>query len=222
MLTGSAAHADVMPTPSNEDSRIGLLRVERPDLIRLQVMPGNDLTVLLPHGEHVQQVTVGDTKIWHVAVTGEQDALVLSPLRASNAVAMAVKTDRRSYEFALSAANNTVNPYLIRMEAQDTVMNQFRPKPVIVSAPGVQYHLSGQRELYPSSIRDDGHKIYIEWDSSQPIPAVFARDRLGREEMVDGYMRDGVFTLDRLYNELVFRIDKAEAHARRLVRKVKS
>jgi type IV secretion system protein VirB9 len=35
----------------------------------------------------------------------------------------------------------------------------------------------------------------------------------GEEEVVDGYMRDGVFTIDRVYGELVFRIDKKRARA---------
>ena len=38
----------------------------------------------------------------------------------------------------------------------------------------------------------------------------------GEEEVVDGYMRGDVFTIDRVYGQLVFRIDKKRARARRL------
>jgi len=47
---------------------------------------------------------------------------------------------------------------------------------------------------------------------------VFGIGYNGEEEVVDGYMRDGVFTIDRVYGELVFRIDKKRARARRLGR----
>jgi len=221
-VLAAAARADVMPTSSNEDSRIGIVRVSRQEIIRLQSAPGTDLTLLFPRGEHIQQVTLADPNVWHASVTGEQDAMVLSPLRSADAVAMTVRTDRRGYEFALTASARGINPYLIRMESQDVASNAFKPKPGSIPGVGGTYKLFGRRELYPSSVHDDGHKMYLEWDASQPIPAIFSRDALGREQMVDGYMRDGIFTLDRLYSELVFRIDKAEAHALLVTRKAKS
>ena len=67
----------------------------------------------------------------------------------------------------------------------------------------------------PSSIRDDGEKTYVEWNADQAIPAVLAIDRLGREEMINAYMRGSVFTIDRVYDHLVFRLDKVYAEARR-------
>jgi type IV secretion system protein VirB9 len=89
-----------------------------------------------------------------------------------------------------------------------------QPRPTF-SEPG-EYKVSGNRELRPTLIRDDGLRTYIEWGPSQAIPAVFAADRRGREQMVNGAMRSGTFTIDRVYEHLVFRIDRAKAVARRL------
>jgi len=220
LLLASAAQADVMPISSNEDGRIGVAHISGNETVRLQVNTGNDLTVLLPFGEHVQQVTVSDTNIWHVAVTTGQDALVLSALRPSGATGMTLRSDRRTYEFSLTAVPNGTVPYLVRLDPNTNVNRPRVWTPPVVVQPGT-YKLSGHKDLYPSSIRDDGRKIYLQWSASQPIPAVFALNRQGREEMVDGYMREGTFTLDRLYDELVFRIDKAQAHARRIAGKGK-
>ena len=71
--------------------------------------------------------------------------------------------------------------------------------------------------MLPSSIRDDGSKTYREWSPVKAIPAVLAIDRLKREEMINGYMRGSVFTIDRVYDHLVFRLDKVFAEARRKV-----
>ena len=47
------------------------------------------------------------------------------------------------------------------------------------------------------------------------MPAVFGIGPTGQEEVVNGHMRGSLFTIDRVYGELVFRIDKARAEAHR-------
>lgn len=221
LLLAGTAHADVMPISSNEDPRIGVIHTENGGAIRLQVTAGTDLTLLLPRGETAQQVSVGDTNVWHASVPSARDAVVLSALRASGPVAMSIKTNRKTYEMLLTGTMTTVPFYMVRLDGANAMSSRPRVwAPPVVVQPGT-YKLSGNKELYPSSIRDDGRKIYLQWSASQPIPAVFALNHLGREEMVDGYMREGTFTLDRLYDELVFRIDKAQAHAKRIVEKSK-
>lgn len=89
-------------------------------------------------------------------------------------------------------------------------------------SPGrVRYKVAGNREIRPYSIRDDGARTYIQWEPSQAMPAVFALDHQGHEEIVNGYMRGEEFTLDRIYERLVFRIDDAVATARRIKVKLK-
>jgi type IV secretory pathway VirB9-like protein len=82
--------------------------------------------------------------------------------------------------------------------------------------PVATYRLSGEKSLRPARIGDDGTHMYLEWDEEQALPAVFALNALGEEEMVDGYMRSGVFTIDRVHRDLVFRIGKKRAHAKRV------
>lgn len=80
------------------------------------------------------------------------------------------------------------------------------------------YKLSGEKSLRPSRIGDDGVHTYIEWSEDQALPAVFAVNALGEEEMVDGYMRQDIFTIDRVHQRLVFRIGKKLAKAERVIR----
>jgi type IV secretion system protein VirB9 len=79
-----------------------------------------------------------------------------------------------------------------------------------------RYKLSGAVELRPAKISDDGIHTYIAWAPDQALPAVFAVNAMGAEEMVDGYMRNDVFTIDRIHQRLVFRIDKKLASAQRI------
>lgn len=78
------------------------------------------------------------------------------------------------------------------------------------------YRLSGEKSLRPSRIGDDGVHMYLEWSEEQALPAVFALNTIGEEEMVDGYMRQGIFTIDRVHKSLVFRIGKKRAKAERV------
>lgn len=100
---------------------------------------------------------------------------------------------------------------------------QNRPGDVVPSGDGTNagslatsYRLSGERSLRPSRIGDDGVHMYLEWSEEQALPAVFAVNALGEEEMVDGYMRQGIFTIDRVHHALVFRIGKKQARAERV------
>lgn len=79
------------------------------------------------------------------------------------------------------------------------------------------YKLSGEKSLRPSRIGDNGVHTYIEWSEDQALPAVFAVNALGEEEMVDGYMRQDIFTIDRVHQRLVFRIGKKLAKAERVI-----
>lgn len=79
-----------------------------------------------------------------------------------------------------------------------------------------RYRLTGAAELRPTQISDDGTHTYIVWAPEQALPAVFAISATGKEEIVDGYMRNDVFTIDRVHQQLVFRIDKQLARAKRI------
>lgn len=213
LLLAGAARADVVPSASPDDPRIGVIHMETGGAASLQAAAGTDLTLLLPRGETVQQVIVGDANVWHVLVPAARDAVVLSALRAASPTGLSIRGSRKSYELLLTATRAPARFYMVRLEDGAGPAKALPPP---VEGQGATYRLSGSKELFPSAIRDDGRKIYLQWSASQPIPAVFALNRLGREEMIDGYMRDGIFTLDRIYDTLVFRIDKAQAHARRI------
>ena len=77
------------------------------------------------------------------------------------------------------------------------------------------YRLRGDRAVRPLSVRDNGRKTVIEYADGQALPAVFAIGPSGDEEVVDGYMRGGFFVIDRVHEELVFRIDREKATAKR-------
>jgi type IV secretion system protein VirB9 len=208
------AHAQIAPTPT-QDPRMAVVHADGQTPIALTLVPGRDLTVFIPAGEHVQGVTVGDSGSLHVAVPDSQDGIVLSALHAVSGVSLSVRTERQTYGFAVTAAFTGTAPWLVRIESGGP---SYAPPPIwtppVFRAPGT-WKLNGDKALQPKSIRDDGLKTYIEWGPDQSLPAVFGIGATGSEEMVDGWVRQGTFVIDRVYPALVFRIDKAEASAKR-------
>lgn len=206
----------VTPVPSREDPRVQVVRLTANQPIGLGVTPGRDLTVILPTGERVSNVSSNNNTVYQVTVSDGFESFILhtsmvlfqgAPVTNGK---ITVTTDRRSYQFLLTPGAQQQPAYVLRLTyAGPDRAGTRSAKPV------PQYKLTGNKALRPSTIRDDGSKTFIRWGDSQPIPAVFALNRVGQEEMVDGYMRAGTFTIDRVHDHLVFRIDDTKAEARR-------
>lgn len=220
LLVSGAARGAVMPVPSGDDARVAVARATNGEEIRLGLVIGTDLTLLLPRGELVERVELDDPAAWNAATAPRRDAIVLYALRPAQASGMRVQSDRAAYRFVIEATASGAYPYVVRLEGAGSLASP--PKiwtPPVIVPPG-SYKLSGDRSVLPASIRDDGRKVYMQWPASQPLPAVFALNRRGKEEMVEAYMRDNVLTIDHLVEELVFRLDRLEGKAVRLPPKV--
>jgi type IV secretion system protein VirB9 len=223
VLCGAAgATAQVVPTPSPETPRVQSIIWTPEQKIVLMALPETAMTVMLEPGEVITRATLNGSSLWQVKVSRETDAFQLTPKAGAEPTSLKVETNRRSYEFAIEAGEGLMAAYLVRLQFGS------EPIPTIAAAetqPEAQteqieglnwsYRLRGDRSVRPASIRDNGEKTVITYTPDQPLPAVFAIGATGDEEVVNGYMRGEAFVIDRVHQELVFRIDKEKATARR-------
>jgi type IV secretion system protein VirB9 len=209
----AAVLAQLAPTPGFDDPRLQTVAYDPARPVRLVAYANSTLTVMLLPGERIQHFVVSDPAAFEVKVAGPGDGLNIAPLQADGTATLLVDTSLRRYEFDLATGDGLAAAYLVRF---------VDPRAPVQQAPTAQraiigeYRLSGERALQPSRIGDDGERTYLEWGEYQSLPAVFGIGTNGEEEVVDGYMREGVFTIDRVYGELVFRIDRKRAKARRV------
>lgn len=213
------AAAQVAPSPGQEDPRLQTVAYDPSRPVRLVAFPDASLTVMLLPGEQIQRIAVSDPLAFDARATGANDSFSIRPLRADATASLLVDTAQRRYDFELATGNGLAAAYVVRFV--DGAAPAGAPALALRAAPAVAtgaYRLSGERMLMPSKIADDGTRTYLEWGAHQSLPAVFGINYNGDEEVVDGYMRDGVFTIDRVYGELVFRIDDKRARARRLAK----
>lgn len=217
-LLGTPANSQTSQVLDTSDARIAAVQITPGEPVALNSPPDIVLDVLFPPAETLLAVTVGDIAAFQVTVPAAANGLFIKALRPAASTHMTVRTDAGIYDFSLSSAPVAHAPYVVRLHQASASVQLTDPASALLKAssrePGT-YRVKGARQLRPHAIRDDGTRTYIQWTPEQAMPAVFALDGLGREEMVNGYVRGGWFTIDRVHRELVFRIDQAFATARR-------
>lgn len=201
------------------DARIVAMPVTPSGYLQLRTASDVAQSLLFRQGERITSVILSDPTAFFVTVAGTGDSLALRAASPSAFGVMSVRTSLRSYEFELVTGSASAAPTVVRLVEQAPA---YRPAPAPLASadPGDRftYRISGSKALRPAAISDDGAKTYIEWPGDQAMPATFALGPTGDEQMVDGYMRGGVYTIDRVYETLIFRIDKQSAAATRLGR----
>ncbi len=218
LLCAAPLAAQVFPMPGPETPRIQTAEWRPGEPLVLTALPQTALTVMLEPGETIQRATLGGSPAWEVAVSAEADSLQITPLAGAEPANLTVQTDRRAYSFLLETGISLQAAYLVRLQfggGFTAPQEQSGQSPTDLIGLDWTYRLRGDQSVRPAAVRDNGQKTVIEYAPGQALPAVFAIGPTGDEEVVDGYMRDGLFVIDRVHEELVFRIDKAKATARR-------
>ena len=194
-----------------DDPRFRTFSYEAGSIYHIPTSPQAPQTVLFAPGEQIRTVFVSDPSAYQISVAAAGDSLTFRAAGSASLAAVSVRTDLREYQFELVPAIGPPSrvPQVVRFAPITTVtLAPALPAMPPVLLADVVYRFKGSDVLRPSSIGDDGSKTYISWRQDQPIPAVFAVGPAGNEEMVDGYFRAGRFTIDRVYDRLVFKLDR--------------
>lgn len=227
LVVSSASAAEVLPRPGTDNPRLQTANYQEGERYLLTVLPGTSLTLLLEPGERITRVDVSDTSVWRVTVSSEQDSLQVSANAENLPGTMRVLTDRRQYDFALRTDRGLTAAYVVQFHYGELPPQTAASDPLALPpaeneqrsavAPS-SWRLTGDNAVRPATIADDGAKITLTFAPDQALPAVLALGPTGDEEVVNGYMRGQAYVIDRVYDALVFRIDKERAIARRSVR----
>lgn len=214
LMTVPAA-AQVFPRLSQDTPRIQSVVAQPDRRIILTALPETALTVMLEHGQVVKRITLDGNRSWDVRVSAEADSFQVTPQKGAAPAILYVETSGKSYEFGLETSLGLQAGYIVRLISPQSNGVSKESEPAEITGLDWTYKLRGDRSVRPSSIRDNGIKTVIEYAPGQALPAVFAIGPSGDEEVVDGYMRGDQFVIDRVHQELIFRIDKEKATARR-------
>lgn len=200
-----------------QDARFRTIDYGAGSAVRIETHPETTQTILFAPGEHIATVILSNPRAFQVSVAAGGNSIAIRASGLTSAAALDIRTDQRQYALDLSpgATDPRELPLVISFSYGPLPQRVTSPPPPPALLPQVSYRISGSKALRPATIGDDGAKTYIVWRDDQPIPAVFALGPSGSEEMVNGYVRGGRFTIDRVYDELLFRIDTEVTRAQR-------
>ena len=209
--------AQVTPQADPDSPRVQSIAFAPDREVLLTMLPNMPLTVMLEAGETITGVTPGVGDAFSVRVSAQRNSFAVLPIENARNGTLEVITAARSYSFALRVEQNPAAALLVRFVEAPAVSEAFADTALPEPGPAQAWHyrLRGDREVRPADLSDNGVKTRIAYAPGQALPAVFAIGPTGEEEVVNGYMRGGEFVIDRVYEELVFRIDREKATARR-------
>lgn len=211
LTIASAATAEVLPIPGPGDPRLQSVRYDPEQVVRLAFAPDIALTIQFSADERIENVAIGAAEGWAVTANKRADLLFVKQLPGAAATNLTVVTDARRYSFALApnTASGFAVAHLLRFDYPGVTV---APDVTVLPDRG-SYRLGGARALRPIEIHDDGQATYIAWPTELSLPAVYTVDAAGRESIVNGAMRDGLFVVDTVSPRLVFRSGRLRATA---------
>ena len=212
------AHQGLAAAPP--DARVQLIPYESDQVVPLGVAPGYAAVVELAPDEAIQNVVVGNSAVWQVTANSSSDRIIVKPLGDATTTNMIVITDARRYVFLLepyggaggSPSASGEGLFVLRF----TYPASAAPAKA-ATAPPATYRLAGARNLFPTSMRDDGQRTTITWSEKTAFPAVFALEEGGKEAIVNGRMMGGDYVIEGTSSKYVFRLGDARAVASRHV-----
>lgn len=216
LLCAQTAFAQVRPQSGTGDPRLQSVEYRGEQIVTLDLAAGYQMSLEFAPDETIESVAIGDSGAWQVSPTKRGNYLFLKLLAAGVSTNMTVVTDTRTYLFDLQPlpGPSPAMAYTVRFTYPKQVQgaDPAAPAQAVVET---LYRLSGHRKLRPEAISDDGTTTYIKWPTDVALPAVYALDEAGRETLVNGMMRDGLYVIDAVSARLVFRIDARSARATR-------
>lgn len=196
------------------DSRLETISYQDGVTVTVNSAVGHGVMIVFAAGERVVAFDAADPEAFSIDESVNTGSLVIRTNRTPENPIITVRTQLRSYRFLVQ----TGMPEDAEMVVQFTYADE---KTAVANAQvsevkKLQYRITGEAALRPAQISDDGTRTFLIWAEDQALPAVFSVNAFGDEEIVDGYMRAGIYTIDRIYPRLVFRIDRKAAKAERI------
>ena len=209
--------AQISPAQAlQNDSRLETIAYQHGATVPVSSAIGHGVMIVFAAGERVIAFDAADPLAFSIDESVNTGSLVIRTNRAPNNSIIAVSTQLRSYTFAVQVGMPEDVDMVVQFTyGADTADADRKP---VREAGLPQYRISGESTLRPTQISDDGTRTFLVWGEDQALPAVFSVNPFGDEEIVDGYMRAGIYTIDRVYPRLVFRIDRKAAKAERIIK----
>jgi type IV secretion system protein VirB9 len=198
------------------DSRLETVAYQDGATVPVNSAIGHGVMIVFAAGERVIAFDAADPEAFGIDESVNTGSMVIRTNRTPENPIITVRTQLRSYSFLVHAGMPEDADMVVQFTyGADLAEANSKPAKDVIRP---HYRITGESALRPTQISDDGTRTFLVWGEDQALPAVFSVNPFGDEEIVDGYMRAGIYTIDRVYPRLVFRIDRKAAKAERIIK----
>lgn len=224
-LPGAVLALTAVSAASHADPRIRQVPYDPGAVVRLRGCLGFQLTVAFQNGERIENIALGDAKLWQATPNKRSDLLFLKPAVWAGPTNMMVVTDRRRYAFELSAredaacrADRVVYELQFAYPKKDepaaaAPAAQAAPPPTppaeaSLPAPAARntaYSFTGAVANIPSTAFDDGRSTYLRWPDGVETPAIYALGPGKTETLLNFHVKGDYLVVDGVSPAYVLR-----------------
>ena len=224
-FTASNAFAIRESRPTPVDSRIRVMVYNPDDVFKFTGYYGYQASIELASNEEVVSISMGDTTSWQIVPAGHR--IFIKPMEPEATTDLTLITNKRTYFFELYAEETTDirDPgmvfnvkFIYPDEEEEDHLRTFAKsssKGPDLNHPknfNFYYSISGNEEIAPIKIFDDGEFTYLQFrDKNNEIPAIFAVDEELMESMVNFRLdpnNSNLVVVEQVFKKLTLRAGK--------------
>ena len=226
LIASTQAHAQLasLPEPGPGDPRIKQFLYDPDEIVSVHGQLGYELTIEFDPNERIENVSIGDSLSWQVTPNRKATLLFLKPMAKARPTSMTVVTTGRIYSFLLTSfeGKGPTDPnQMMRLRFLYPEPPPLPPPPQPPPPPppkpedfNFDYSISGQKQLGPIRVFDDGRATFFQFDPKKDTPAVFVIGVDGKEEMAETRVSGPYTIADRISETFVLRYGKSTAKLR--------
>lgn len=209
-----------MPT----DSRIKVMIYNPNDVFKYTGYYGFQASIEFGRTEEIVSISMGDTTAWQIVPSGNR--IFIKPMEEDATTNMTLITNKRTYFFELYAeeTKNIRDPDLafnvkfLYPDDEDVENIRTFANSSPIASPQLDrpelynfnYYISGNEEIAPLKIFDDGEFTYMQFrDKNKEIPAILAVDEDLRESMVNFRLdpnNPNLIIIEQVFNKMTLRL----------------
>lgn len=211
--------------PMPIDSRMRVMIYNPDDVFKFTGYYGYQASIEFAPDEEIISVSMGDTTAWQIVPSGHR--IFIKPIEHDATTNMTLITSKRTYFFELYAEETldirdpgmVFNVKFIYPDEEDedhirVFAKGLNGTPDLTQPENLNflYSISGNEEIAPIKIFDDGEFTYLQFrDKNNEIPAIFAVDDDLRESMVNFRLDpkdNNLVVVEEVFKKLTLRVGK--------------
>ena len=200
------------------DHRIRTVDFAGDEVVRLEGCVNFQTMVTFGTGEQIQNVGLGDANQWQVMPNKRADLLFVKPILPQAFSNMTVVTDRHSYSFELRSASDAACRhgdvvYDLRFHYDDLpAVAAVKTAPAdpesLLPLPEKRnrsYTFSGNKDVVPLRVFDDGKSTYFLWAEGVSAPAIYAVGPDNSESLINYSYRGNYVVVEQVAKTFALR-----------------